>query len=1237
MRHLALALVAGALAVGASAQTDDHGDDRASATRVALPSETSGEIAPGGDEDWFRFEVATSGDVVVETSGVLDTIGALHDANGDVLVVDDDSGGAFNFSIQRTLEAGTYYVRVTSFESNTGGYVLHLRTGAPDDDHGDTPASATQVALPSETAGEIDPGGDWDFFRFEVAAAGGEVTAETTGDDLDTVGFLFDADGNLLASNDDADPGSNLNFRIQQTLDAGTYYVLVVSFGGAVGSYVLSMRRGEAEEDAHGDSLATATRVALPSRTAGAIGAGDDRDWFRFEVPVAGVVTASTLGGLDTIGGLYDANGTLLASNNDAVDNFGNFRIRHAVGAGTHYVRVWSGFQETGSYVLDLRQEGSDDDHGNSAADATAVALPGNVSGHIDPAGDADWFRFEAARAGTLTVRARVTGGDLRFLLVLAEWSYSGPTEVDWELSIEAGVHYLEVKHDSLSYNDGTGDYTIELLFDGVGAPTTDPATADPASAAAGHLRNLGDFNGDGRDDVLLRHADGRWHYYPMDGANVLAGGGAANLTRDLAWRIAGIGDFDGDGKDDVLLRNTDGRWFFYPMDGRNVLAGRGTVRMTPDLAWQVAGIGDLDGDGKDDVLMRHEDGRWHYYRMNGRRPLAGSGSGRLTRDLNWQMAGVGDFDGDGKDDVLLRRRDDGRWYFYPMDGRASIAGRGTVPLTRDLAWAVAGVGDFDADGRHDVLLRHADGRWRYYPLQGRRVLDGAGLVNLTDDTSATVAGIGDLNYDGCADVLARLANGGWQYYALDGRRVLAASGEAALSGDLAWGALSAGGVATGVAPTVGTTLTDRSVTLGRNETVDLAKAFVDDQTLTYEARSSNAGVVRANVDGDALTLTPVAEGTATVTVTARDPDGNTATQTFAVTVAESGGGDGGGRVDGGTDVNLVAVATGSSATSDDGTRWEVESYPLVLAGSPSLGLYGSTSVTYGDGRWVAVGLGVITVSEDGRNWTAVVDVDPLDDESDYSSLASVAYGNGRWVAVGSNAIVTSTDGQNWSAVYGLDDTIPGVRYGGGLWIVYGGETSLLASYDGLDWTEIKISDLTANDDLGFYQGAGICLETYRDGLWYGWTFHNDSTGYNPSWSGCSRTYGGSASVVGAALECRGCEICRGCDHYGPSFNPYRSSAEFADGHWVVVAYDGIAVWEEGAAEWHFIDLPPLEVHDWSEHAVVYRNGTWVASTHAGLYYNAGDPKLSSDWVLSQADGDIVNPPFRPNGIAAKP
>ena len=520
--------------------------------------------------------------------------------------------------------------------------------------------------------------------------------------------------------------------------------------------------------DDHDDDRASATRVALPSETSGEIDPSDDEDWFRFEVTASGDVVAETSGVLDTIGALHDANGDVLAVDDDSGDAY-NFRIQRTLDAGTYYLRVTSYGSNTGSYVLHLR---------------------GNDGG-------------------------------------------SAPPRPPW----------------------------------------------DP------HRRNLGDFNGDGKDDVLLRHEDGRWHYYPMDGRNVLAGSGFANLTRNRAWQIAGVGDFDGDGKDDVLLRKTDGRWYFYPMDGRNVLAGRGTVRLTWDLAWQVADIGDFDGDGKDDVLLRHEDGRWHYYRMNGRRPLPGSGGVGLTTDLAWHVAGVRDLDGDSRADVLLRH-EDGRWRYYPMDGRTALSGGGMASLTTNLAWRVAGIGDFNGDGRADVLLRHEDGRWRYYPMDGRAVRPGSGAVNLTEDTTVIVAGIGDMDGDSRADVLTRRIDGSWYYYAMDGRYLLSATGEAALTGNLAWGALP-GGATTG-GPTTGTPLPDQSLTLRRDEAIDLSEAFVDDQVLMYEIRSSNPDVVRATVTGDVLTLMPMAEGTATVTVTARDPDGNVAMLTIAVSVSDA-------------------------------------------------------------------------------------------------------------------------------------------------------------------------------------------------------------------------------------------------------------------------------------------------------------------------------------------------------------
>ena len=287
-----------------------------------------------------------------------------------------------------------------------------------------------------------------------------------------------------------------------------------------------------ARADDHGDTLSTATSVALPSETAGALArrqrsratpssdSGTDADWFRFEVAASGELTAETTGGLDTVGALYDADGNRFAFNDDS-DGSLNFRIQRQLDAGTYYVKVES-------------------------------------------------------------------------------------------------------------FGNGTGSYTLRLGFearaDGRPAPSATPW--DP------HRRNLGDFDGDGRADVLLRHEDGRWRYYPMDGRTALSGTGMASLTTNLAWRVAGIGDFNGDGRADVLLRHEDGRWRYYAMDGRAGRSGSGAVNLAEDTTVIIAGIGDMDGDGRADVLTRRIDGSWYYYAMDGRRVLSATGEAALTGNL---------------------------------------------------------------------------------------------------------------------------------------------------------------------------------------------------------------------------------------------------------------------------------------------------------------------------------------------------------------------------------------------------------------------------------------------------------------------------------------------------------------------------------------------------------------------------------------------------------------------------
>ena len=118
---------------------------------------------------------------------------------------------------------------------------------------------------------------------------------------------------------------------------------------------------------------------------------------------------------------------------------------------------------------------------------------------------------------------------------------------------------------------------------------------------------------------MLLRHADGRWLYHPMDGrAPVVSGCGEVRLERDAHWRFAGIGDVDGDGRDDIVLRHTDGGWLGYLMDGRTVRESASLQGLPADPSWKLAGLGDLDGDGRTDVVLRHVEGRWRHAPLDG-------------------------------------------------------------------------------------------------------------------------------------------------------------------------------------------------------------------------------------------------------------------------------------------------------------------------------------------------------------------------------------------------------------------------------------------------------------------------------------------------------------------------------------------------------------------------------------------------------------------------------------------
>jgi hypothetical protein len=117
-------------ATGTVPPSDDHGDSAEDAT-VLSESSATGVIGDRNDEDYFSFTTETEVQVVIETTGDLDTYGRLYDGEGLRLASDHNDGEGRNFRIVKAVPAGTFFVRVSARGSTTGDYTLTVTTSKP--------------------------------------------------------------------------------------------------------------------------------------------------------------------------------------------------------------------------------------------------------------------------------------------------------------------------------------------------------------------------------------------------------------------------------------------------------------------------------------------------------------------------------------------------------------------------------------------------------------------------------------------------------------------------------------------------------------------------------------------------------------------------------------------------------------------------------------------------------------------------------------------------------------------------------------------------------------------------------------------------------------------------------------------------------------------------------------------------------------------------------------------------
>jgi hypothetical protein len=180
--------------------------------------------------------------------------------------------------------------------------------------------------------------------------------------------------------------------------------------------------------------------------------------------------------------------------------------------------------------------------------------------------------------------------------------------------------------------------------------------------AANNEVPAVGDFNGDGKDDIATFTLGSAGDVYVAlsDGTKF---GASALWHGDFGYNAEQpyVGDFNGDGKDDIAVftRGITGDVYVALSDGTK-FAGSG-VKWHDNFAFntEIPAIGDFNGDGKDDIAVFTRGSASDVF------VATSDGTKFVGTNVKWhdhfaandEIPAVGDFNGDGKDDIATFTR----------------------------------------------------------------------------------------------------------------------------------------------------------------------------------------------------------------------------------------------------------------------------------------------------------------------------------------------------------------------------------------------------------------------------------------------------------------------------------------------------------------------------------------------------------------------------------------------------